>query len=193
MLTLTSPHKTWAHRLTAGTKLAALCAATILFFALKSPVILGLCAGTIIALTLSCGPDFARQSLRALRPIWPFIVIVALWHDANWATVILRMICALSLANFVTMTTRLSDMIAVLQIIALPLSHLLPPRRLALAIALVVRFIPIMLLRADEIGLAWRARSARRPRWRIVIPITLSTLDDAERVAEALRARGGIH
>lgn len=192
MLTLTSAHRTWAHPIPAGRKLAGLCIATLVFFALHAPLALAVCLGMILALYLSCGLGFARQGLRALWPIWPFVVIVALWHDPSWASVILRMICALALANFVTMTTRLSDMIAVLQMLARPLAPILPPRRLALAIALMIRFIPLMLLRADDIALAWRARSPRRPRWRILVPITLSTLDDADRVAEALRARGGI-
>lgn len=192
MLTLTSPHRTWAHSLPAAGKLAALCAATVGLFALTSPAVLGICAAAAAGLILSCGADFARAALRALRPLWPFVLIVAIWHDAAWASIILRMITAVALANFVTMTTRLSDMIAVLEYVARPLAPLLPPQRLALAIALVIRFVPVMLLRADQIALAWRARSARRARWRIIVPITLAALDDAARIAEALRARGGI-
>ena len=42
-----------------------------------------------------------------------------------------------------------------------------------------------------QIGQSWRARSTRRPRWRVLVPATLAALDDADHVAEALRARGG--
>jgi len=35
------------------------------------------------------------------------------------------------------------------------------------------------------------ARSRRRPGWQLVLPLSLAALDDADHVAEALRARGG--
>jgi biotin transport system permease protein len=62
---------------------------------------------------------------------------------------------------------------------------------LALAFALVIRFIPVMLDHLTRITDAWSARSPRRPRWRVLVPATLAALDDADRAAEALRARGG--
>jgi biotin transport system permease protein len=60
-----------------------------------------------------------------------------------------------------------------------------------LAVALVIRFIPVMQDRTEQISQSWRARSARRAGWRVLMPATLAALDDAEHVAEALRARGG--
>jgi len=38
---------------------------------------------------------------------------------------------------------------------------------------------------------SWRARSPRRPLWRLVSPFVISVIDDADRTAEALVARGG--
>jgi biotin transport system permease protein len=189
---LTSPYRTWAHSLPAGLKLAVLCAATVVLFSVTSAPILWAAAVVIAALPISGGMNFARQSLRAMRPLWPFVLIVALWHDPNWLGIILRMLCAVALANFVTMTTRLSDMITTFETLARPLSAILPPSRLALAIALMIRFMPVLLHHADQITLAWRARSPHRPRWQIFVPLTLAALDDADRVAEAIRARGGI-
>jgi biotin transport system permease protein len=125
------------------------------------------------------------------------VLIVALWHlwtgnPVGGLVVILRMLAAVALANFVTMTTRLSDMVTIFQRLARPLQVFgLPPRRLALAFALVIRFLPVMLDRMEQIGASWRARSPRRPGWRVLVPATLAALDDADRVAEALRARGG--
>jgi biotin transport system permease protein len=197
MLTLTSPVEIWAHRLRAGPKLAALAVATTGLFLLDTPRTLGLAALAVGLLYSSGGAAFARTGLVRLRPLWPFVVIVALWHlwtrDAEGGIVVLlRMLAAVALANFVTMTTRLSDMLAVFQWLAQPLGPIgLPPRRLALAMALVVRFIPVMLDRMTRIGESWAARSPRRPRWRLLVPATLAALDDAEQVAEALRARGG--
>lgn len=197
MLTLTSPVETWAHPLPAGLKLAALALATTGLFALETPLALGLACASTALLFLTGGIPFARTGLRLLWPLWPFVVIVGLWHlwtgnPALGAAVLLRMVTAVALANFVTMTTRLSEMLAVFQWLARPLAPLgLSPRRLALAFALAIRFIPVMLDRMDQIGMSWRARSPRRPRWRVLVPATLAALDDADRVAEALRARGG--
>lgn len=189
---LTLAYKTWAHPVPAGLKLSALCAVTMLLFVLTSPFALSIAALFVVGLLISCGLDFTRQSLFGLRPLWPFVLIVAVWHDPNWQSIILRMICAVALANFVTMTTRLSDMITTFETLARPLSRILPPQRLALAIALMIRFIPVLLRHADQINAAWRARSPRRPRWRILVPLALAALDDSDRVAEAIRARGGI-
>lgn len=197
MLTLTSPVKTWAHGLPAAVKLTALCGATIGLFALNSPLPLAIAALAAVLLVLSGGAIFAKTALRHLRPLWPFVLIVALWHLwsrdlSGGAVVILRMLTAVTLANFVTMTTRLSDMITVLERLARPLSAFgLSPRTLALAVALVIRFIPVMQDRTEQISQSWRARSARRAGWRVLMPATLAALDDAEHVAEALRARGG--
>lgn len=197
MLTLTSPVEIWAHRLPAGGKLAALALATTGLFLLTSPLHLALAALVAMGLFLTGGQAFALTGLRLLRPLWPFVVVVGLWHlwtrdlDGG-AAILLRMVTAVALANFVTMTTRLSDMISVFQRLARPLAPLgLSPRRLALAMALVIRFIPVMLERLAQIREGWTARSPRRPRWRVLVPATLAALDDADRVAEALRARGG--
>lgn len=197
MLTLTSPVEIWAHRLRAGPKLAALALATMGLFALSDPLALAICATATAALYATGGRTFAQTGLRLLLPLWPFVLVVGLWHlwtsDLVAGTaILLRMLTAVGLANFVTMTTRLSDMIAVFQTLTRPLGHAgLSPRRLAIAMALVIRFIPVMLDRLGQISEAWSARSPRRPRWRVLVPTTLAALDDADRAAEALRARGG--
>ena len=197
MLTLTSPVDTWAHRWPAGIKMAALCLWTVLLFRLTTPLPLSFSLLATGALFASCGRGFALAALRLLVPLLPFLTVVALWHlltrdPAGGTVVILRLLAAILAANFVTMTTLLSQMIAILTRLATPLRLVgLPPKALALAVALVIRFIPVMIQRLSDIRDAWRARSARRPSWRITVPAVLAALDDADRVAEALRARGG--
>ena len=197
MLTLTSPVETWAHRLPAGLKLAALALATTGLFSLSGVLPIALAFAATVGLVATGGRKFAVAVLRLLWPLWPFVAVVAVWHlwtgeVAGGSVIILRLMTAVTLANAVTMTTRLSDMIAVFQCLARPLAPLgLSPRRLALALALVIRFIPVMLDHLTRITDAWSARSPRRPRWRVLVPATLAALDDADRAAEALRARGG--
>jgi biotin transport system permease protein len=196
MLTLTSPVDTPFHRWPAGLKLGLLCAFTVWLFAAPLPWLIASLA-LIAALYALCGWHVTRQGAAMLRPLWPFILIVTLWHgwSGDWtaaATINTRLITALAAANLVTMTTGLAPMIRVVAWLARPLSPIMPPQRLALAFALVIRFVPVLSQHAETLHDAWRARSAKRPHWRILPPLTLSAIDEADRVAEALRARGGV-
>lgn len=197
MLTLTSPHKTWAHSLPAGAKLAALCLWTGLVLHLTG-LSLWLASATVLALVATGGSTFATSWARMLRPLWPFAAIVLVWQlwigqPIGAVTVLLRMGATVGLANAVTMTTQLAQIITVITWASRPLQRFgLQPKILALSVALMIRFLPVMLLRFGQITEAWRMRSPRRPGWRILIPTLLAALDDADRVAEALRARGGV-
>ena len=197
MLTLTSPVETWAHRWPAGIKLVLMCLWTAVLFQIKDPSWLGMAALALLAVIASCGARFLTTALRLLWPVWPFVLIVGLWHLwlrdlSGGATILIRMVATIAAANLVTMTTRLSDMIAVITRLTGPLARIgLRPAVLALAIALMIRFIPVMLQRMAQIGDAFRARSTGKAGWRILTPALLAALDDADRVAEALRARGG--
>lgn len=197
MLTLTSPVETPLHRWPAGVKLAALCGLTLVLFQIADPLILLAVATALAALHFALDPALAKAALRQLRPLWPFLLLLALWHGvtgdvAQGATIALRLIAAVAAANLVTMTTRLSDMMAVLDRLTAPLARIgLPARRLSLAVALTIRFIPVLAERIESIRSAWRARAARPPGWRILVPAALAALDEADHVAESLRARGG--
>lgn len=196
MLTLTSPIRTWAHGLRPGLKLAVLAVWTVGVLHLAGLWLLAL-AALLLALAASGGRVFLGAWLAMFRPLWPFALLIGLWQlwlgaPLAGAEILLRMVLAVGLANAVTMTTELAEIVALLTRAAAPLAWLgLSPRVLALAVALVLRFVPVMLLRFDMIRDAWRARSPRRPGWRILMSILLAALDDADRVAEALRARGG--
>lgn len=198
MLTLTSPVETPAHRWPAGAKLAGLAIVTLALFRMTAPLALGFALAGIFALALALGGRVLALALaRGLRPLWPFLLVLALWHLATWAplaglAIALRLLAAVAAATLVTMTTPLSEMLALFRRLAAPLARVgLAPGALALALALMIRFIPVMLARLDQISEAWRARSPRRVGWRVLVPVTLAALDDASRVAEALRARGG--
>ena len=197
MLTLTFPDETRLHRLRAGGKLAALCLFTAVLFLIPSPAIMAAALLLVAGLHLAGSPRLLRTGVRALAVLWPFVAVVLVWHlwtgeARQGATIVLRMLAAVAAANLVTMTTCLSDMIAVIERLLRPLAPVLPPRRLALAIALVIRFVPVLAERAGQIADAFRARSPRRRAgWRVLAPTALAALDEADHVAEALRARGG--
>lgn len=198
MLTLTSPFETPLHRVAAGPKLLGLAVLSIGLFNLQNLWLILIAAGVLAAVYLAFGVAFTRYGAAMLRPLWPFLAILTLWHGwtGEWAqggAIGGRMVVAVGLANLVTMTTRLEDMIAVVERVSAPLARFgAQPRVLAVAIALVIRFTPVLMDKAGQLGQAWRARSAQRVNWRIVLPISLMALDDADRVAEAIRARGGL-
>jgi biotin transport system permease protein len=130
--------------------------------------------------------------------LWPFVAIIGLFHlvTLTWLEgllILLRLVTAVGLANLVTMTTPLDDMIAVIRWLATPLRRFgLNTRALELSIALVIRILPTLIDNGQRLTQSWRARSRRRPGWQIVMPFTLLALDDAEHMADALRARGGL-
>lgn len=197
MISLASPVETWAHRIPARIKLVALSVLTGVLF-LLDPAGLAVALGTVAALYLTAGMTFAAQGLRHLRMLWPFLLLIAVWHGVTGQAqagiaIALRLLAALALANFVTMTTRLTDMVAVLTWLLTPLRRVgLSTRAVELAIAMVLRFTPMLVENGSRLAMSWRARSRRRPGWRIVMPMAALALDDADHVAEALRARGGI-
>ncbi|MCO6381193.1 energy-coupling factor transporter transmembrane component T [Oceanicola sp. 502str15] len=199
MISLTSPVETPYHRLPAGLKLGLLCVATTGLFALGSLWGQFAALAVVAALYAAPGAGFARAGAAALRPVALFVALIAVWHIATGtlaegAVIVLRLVSAVALANLVTMTTRLADMLAVLHWITTPLRWLgIRTRPLELAISLVIRFIPVLSAKGAALAESYRARSARkRPGWRIAAPLAGLALDDAERVAEALRARGGL-
>ena len=198
MLTLTAPQKTIFHKISAGRKLLALCVLSTALFQIESLTVLAFLTFAVIALYLSQGLSFAKFGARMLLPLWPFVLIIVLYHGithdiAAGGEIILRMLIAVALANLVTMTTPLNDMIDVLMRLLRPLNWIgISTKAVALTIALFIRFIPTLIERGITMHAALRARSTGKSGWRIVVPLTLSVLNDAEHVANALRARGGV-
>ncbi len=198
MISLTSPVKTRAHGWPAGAKLAGLCAATLVLFSFEALWFQILILSGTLLIYATPGRQFLQTGLSRLRILWPFLVLILLWHVVtadfeNGAVIAMRMISAVALANLVTMTTKLSQMVDVVTWLTAPLRKVgLGTRSLELAIAMVIRFIPVLVEKGQMLALSWRARSARRLGWRTIIPFAVLAIDDAEHVAEALRARGGL-
>ncbi len=197
MISLTSPVKTRAHGWPAWAKLGGLCIATVILFLIESLILQLVIFGLVLGVLALPGVGFLKAALKPLRLLWPFLIVVGVWHlwtgeIAKGGVILLRLVSAVLIANVVTMTTRLSDMIDVVGRLARPFGRFgLRPEIMELSIALVIRLTPVLVLKGEGLADAWRARSRRRPGWRIVLPFTLLALDDAEQVAEALRARGG--
>lgn len=199
MISLSSPVKTRAHGWPAGVKLAALCLASVGLFFVDSLLVQGLIFTAVVVVYALPGGAFFKAGMRQLRVLWPFVLVVAVWHFwtgdmALGLVIVLRLLSAVGLANLVTMTTLLSDMIDVVRVLTRPLTRLgLNTAALEMSMALVIRLTPVLAQKGGYLSQAWRARSSRRPSWRILLPFTVLALDDADHVADALRARGGFN
>jgi biotin transport system permease protein len=198
MLTLTSPVETPLHRLPAGAKLIASLVVAVFAFSLDDTLLLSGMLLAIAGIHGLFGMAFLMAGLSALTFVLPFVVVVGVWHMvtgdiAGGVTIVLRLLISVSAANLVTMTTTLLAMTTLVEHVARPLRLIgVPPRAAGLAVALAVRFVSVFRLRVETLLAAWHARSHRRPRPVIVVPVLLCLFDDAGRVADALRARGGI-
>lgn len=197
MISLTSPVKTRAHGWPAGGKLLALCLASAVLFAARELWVQVFAALGVLFLYALPGRVFLLYGMRRLWPLWPFVAVLIAWHvvtgvPREGAMIALRMLSAVGLANLVTMTTALGDMMVVVNWLLRPFARFgVNLRAIELAAAMVIRFTPVLAQKGGALALAWRARSHRRAGWRVVVPFMVLALDDADRVAEALRARGG--
>lgn len=106
----------------------------------------------------------------------------------------LRLLLVAQLGLFLTLTTRPSRLRAAVEWFLAPLPFI-PHRQVATMIGLLVRFIPVILNQAGEVGEALRARliDNRRNPWRraifLAMPLVRRTFVTADRLAMAMEAR----
>lgn len=186
---------TWLHRLPAGAKLVALAAISIALSPVQDwRVLAGAVAATALIYALMGSEALAR--LRLLRPLVPVLVGIAAlqWFAADWqggVSVAARLVLMVMLAELVTMTTTMAAMMDAIAPAMRPLRHFgLDPQALTLAVALVIRFVPVLLETWQRRAEAWRARTGKRPGLRLVAPFVADALRLADHVADALTARG---
>ena len=142
------PGKSWAHRLPAGWKMALLAIASLVFFQLTDLRIFVVSLLVVMAFYGAIGMEGMRRLLR-LRPLlWLVLALVAIhWllgtlHEG--LIVAFRISILVLGANFVSITTRLDDMMSTVMPLFIPLKFIgIPPRAPALAVMLVLRFAPV--------------------------------------------------
>lgn len=196
MGSLYSEHITWLHRWPAGRKLACMALVGTALFLLSSPWLLA-AAGTGCALLWrSLGPA-TRGVRRLMRSVLVAAALVAGFH--LWlgrpdvaAVSALRLACASTLGVALTVSTRPSDVLQVLDRLLAPLARLgLRPERLSLQLALMLRFTEHFFVQWQRLDDAHRLRTGRSGGLRLIAPLTVQMLQTAQRVADALYARLG--
>ena len=144
-------------------------------------------------------PPWGGRPCRActlLRPLLPFLLLIGalqVWFE-SWPAAVAsttRILLMILVASLVTLTTTMQTMVETLQPLMRPLRLAgINPRAPALAIALVIRFVPVLLASWQEREEAWRARTGRRASLRLIPAFVAETLRMADQIAEALDARG---
>ena len=91
----------------------------------------------------------------------------------------------------VTLTTKMSDMIDVVERVIRPLGYVgINPSKVSMMLSMVIRFIPLMMREAQEILEAQRARGLDRNAIALLVPLLIKTLKMADDLSDAIEARG---
>jgi biotin transport system permease protein len=199
-LALYVPRGSPVHRLPAGWKLLGLAALSVLVFTVPTlPVVTAALAG-VVAVGLGAARLPAGVLLRQARAVawWlaALFVLHALVTDLATGTMtVLRLLALVLAAAVVTATTRVTEMVAVIERICGPLRWVgVRPARIGLVIAMALRFLPLISERADRIREAQAARGGSvrglRGLTTMIVPLLVQVLQLAHTVSEALDARG---
>ncbi len=196
---LTSLHvegESLLHRIPVKPKLFGLMAFGLALYFVDQPVMLGAALVLTGLLYLSTGVGLA-EGFRRLRPVLFTIGFLAavnllLLSPLEALVTTLRLIAILFVAAAVTASTTIADFMAAVTDLARPLEQLgvMKAADLGLALGLVLRFVPEIAGRYEALREAHAARGIPMKLSRMLGPLIISTLKDADRIAEAIDARG---
>lgn len=196
MLTSTyQPGTSLLHRSGAGVKLSGLLVFSTVLVAFQSPVMVLI--GLVVVAGLYAVGGFGVRTLTG--QVWPlrWFVLFLLpfqWWTAGWGTavaVVGTLVVAVLAAALVSLTTRVSDLLDVIARVLGPARSIgVDPERVALVLALTIRAVPVIAATLKEARDARRARGLERSTRALVTPVVVRTIRHADRVGEALAARG---
>jgi biotin transport system permease protein len=199
-LALYVPRASLVHRTPAGWKLLGLAGLSVLVFAVPTlPVVTGALAAVLVVGLVVARLPSAVLVRQARTVLWWLIAILALHTlltDVLTGTLTaLRLLTLVLAAAVVTATTRVTEMVAVVERVCRPLQWVgVRPARIGLVIAMALRFIPLISERAQRIREAQAARGGSvrglRDLTTMVVPLLVQVLQLAHTVSEALDARG---
>lgn len=183
------------HRARPGVKLLVLLVLTtcLLVFASPTTVLVGALVVVAGALVAGVGWRWLWTQVYALRWIIVLLTVVQVWVNGPVVAtnVVGSLVVAITGAGLVTATTRTSDMMDAVIAGVEPLRRFgVDPERVGLLFSLAVRGIPVVVEIVREVSQARRARGLGNDLRALVIPVVIRTIRHAERVGEALVARG---
>lgn len=195
MIGLYVPGHSLLHRAPAGAKLAVLALGLALVTWSASPATVGAALVLLTAAGLSTGVGW-RPLVRQVRPVaWVVLAVGAVqtWLAGPRTAVVVcgSIVVAVLAAGLVTLTTRTQDLTDALIRVLGPLRKVgVRPERIALLLSLVIRTVPVLVRIAGEVREARIARGAQRSARALAVPLVIRTVRHADRLGEALVARG---
>jgi biotin transport system permease protein len=138
----------------------------------------------------------ARRVLHALRPVLLTAALVGAYQwwargGAVGLEIALDLLALVLAASVVTATTATDALLALVARLARPLRHVgLRPEVVALAMAMVLRAVPVLVSSTLEARDAARARGLGRDPRALLVPAAVRMVGHGYRTGEALAARG---
>ena len=188
------PGRSWLHRLPAAAKLASLLVLLAGTLLLSSP--LAIAVATVMTVSLYASAGLIRVAPAQVRPMrWLVLGLFVLQTlTAGWVAAVVvtgRLLVAVALAGLVTLTTKVVDLLDVLERLLHPLRHVgVDSERVVLVLALAIRTVPVVAGLADEVRDAQRARGVAESPRAFAVPFVVRSLRLADALGEALAARG---
>ena len=195
MISLYISGRSWMHRRSAGIKLVAVLMLSLAVLAVQSLIWLLLMFAGTAGTYCSLGRKGTHR-LFALRFLLPLILGLAFvqgflvgWEAALRAT--LKIMVMIMAADLVTATTPIQAILNCVQKLIGPICQRIgrDPRKISLAVALMIRFMPVLVAQWHAQREAWSARSFRKPGLRLLTPFVTRALSRTDQIAESLQAR----
>ena len=196
MGSLYSEYTSWLHAWSAGRKLLLMALLGTGLFLIDSPWLLALAGAACGLLWLSLGraTEGARRLMLSVTVAALLVAAFHVWmqHYALAASSALRLVCASTLGMALTVSTRPSNLVDVLERLLAPLERIgISPEQVALQLALMLRFTEHFFVQWKRMDDAHRLRTGRAGGLRLIAPLTIHMLQATRRVSDALWARLG--
>ena len=189
------PGTSLLHRAGAGVKLFGLLVLSTALVVWRLPVMVLVCLCVVVVLYGVGG--FGIRTFAA--QVWPlrWFVLFLLpfqWWTAGWQAavgIVGTLVLAVLGAGLVSLTTRVTDLLDVVTRLLQPARAVgVDPDRVALLLTLTIRAVPVIAGTLQEARDARRARGLERSTRALVTPVVVRTIRHADRVGDALAARG---
>ena len=185
---------TWLHSVPAGVKLAFL--ALLGTFVFLTNDLLSLLVSTTCCVCIFA--SLGRPSLRTKPVLLGLLFASLLVGVFHWfvqqplvgVVSVLRLLSTTLMGIALTLTTRHTDLLMVLERLLSPLRHVgVQPERLSLQVALMLRFTEHFFVVWRRLDDAHRLRTCKSGGFKILAPLTIQMLVAARRVADTLHLR----
>jgi biotin transport system permease protein len=196
MGSLYSEHRSWLHGVPATVKLLLFAVLGTAQYFTNSVTVLGVGAALCVLLFLSLGRAVLPARKLVASVLLASLLILAFHVYLQQATLgwisVLRLLSASLLGIALTLTTRSGDLLDVLERLLSPLQRLgLKTERLALQLAMMLRFTEHFFVVWKHLDDAHRLRTGKAGGLRLLAPLTIQMLTSARRVADTLEMRMG--